>query len=49
MKVKEFRKYVEAAQYLEGIKSSGLKAFLQEFYNEKGIFYHVVVYGSAEL
>ncbi len=44
MKVKEFRKYDDAMQYLKEIKSSGLKAFLQEFYDEKSIFYHVVVY-----
>jgi hypothetical protein len=44
MKVKEFRKYAEAAQYLKKIKNSGFKAFLQKFYDEKGVFYHVVIY-----
>lgn len=44
MKVKEFRKYAEAAQHLNKIKNSGFKAFLQEFYDEKGVFYHVVIY-----
>lgn len=43
MKVKEFRKYAEAAQYLKEIKNSGFKAFLQEFYDEKGIFYHIAI------
>lgn len=42
--VKKFRKYAEAIQYLKEIKSSGLKAFLQEFYDEKGIFYSIVIY-----
>lgn len=44
MEVKEFRKYAEAAQYLKEIKSSGIKAFLQEFYDEKGVFYHIAIY-----
>ena len=44
MEVKEFRKYAEAAQYLKEIKNSGFRAFLQEFYDEKGIFYHVAIY-----
>lgn len=43
MKVKELRKYAEAAQYLKEIKNSGFKAFLQEFYDEKGIFYHIAI------
>ena len=42
--VKKFRKYAEAIQYLKEIKSSGLKAFLQEFYDKKGIFYSIVIY-----
>lgn len=44
MEVKEFKKYAEGVQYLKNIKRSGSKAFLQEFYDEKGIFYHIVIY-----
>lgn len=44
MEVKEFKKYAEGVQCLKDIKKSGGKAFLQEFYDEKGIFYHIVIY-----